>query len=106
MIGACATIGPSNVAARIWAKLRASAQSSAARSFSKRKARLGCISRGSRLAPPAPLPASRLAHRLGMRLGLLLLHRAVRRRRFGERHGVAEHLVEAEMLQALGEMRG
>ena len=73
------------------------------------RARFGAAAeaRGSTLAraAPPPLAAVFLADTLGMRLGALLFLGLGRRDLLVHRHHVAEHLVEAQLLQAFGEMR-
>jgi hypothetical protein len=61
-------------------------------------------SEASRVPAAPPFAATGLAHCLGVLLGLLLLHGLAWRRRGIERHVVAAHLVETELLQALGEV--
>ena len=78
-----------------------------------RLAGLGSRLRSCRLAPAAArldraavaaFALAFLAHVLGVLLGPGLLLGLGRRRRLVERHHVAEHLVEPELRQALGEM--
>src|SRR3569832_1590580 len=110
-IGAWTTIGPSAVTVKICAKPRATAQSRIAASLSNRKALLGCIAslaaflrRGVALAAAAPFAPPLLAHALGVLLRLLFLDRAARRGRLVERHVVAEHFLETELLETLGKV--